>query len=284
MKSKRHLARVNNQENTYNFSCQVCRKTYTTRSGLWRHSQKCSASSHIAEPTTVDISTTNMMTIIMEKLEKVEESNGKLLETIENMRTKMTPSNITNNTTNNTNNYITIQELKVYLNTECKDAKTIFDFIENMNMTVAEKCELELSNYNNVVMNIWKRNYMTLSKNERPLYCVPTAESELTIFTKGDEDWREQPEAEFMTKLDIIPKYMHETMYATTAVNETCYKICEMYEDKMDNDEEIIKKLTPKSRGPDIGEWKQRKVHIWNEVCKFDAELRENTNPSLQES
>jgi hypothetical protein len=250
------------------FDCEKCKKKYSSKVSLDRHYKLCNTP------------TPPMNTLITEELAntliKTVDALREELKVLKETNSKMTPSNITNNTTNNTNNYITIQELKVYLNTECKDAKTIFDFIENMNMTVAEKCELELSNYNTAVTNIWKRNYLTLSKNERPLYCVPTAESELTIFAKGDEHWLEQPETEFMTKLDIKPQYMHETMYATTAVNETCYKVCEMYEDKMDNDEEIIKKLTPKSKGPELGEWKERKVHIWNEICKFDAELREN--------
>ena len=220
------------------------------------------------------------MTRMMEKLDHVEETNGKLLATIESMKTQLVPSNLFNNTvnnTNNTNNHITVNELKIYLNTECKDAKTILDFIENINLTVNERCELELTNYNSIVSKIWNRNYLALPEKERPLYCVPTAESECTVFAKGDETWQEQKEDEFMTKLDIKPKDVKDTMLATTAVHETCSKICELYEEKS-CDENVVTKLTPKTKGPEREEWNHRKAHIWHEACKLDAELREKVN------
>ena len=278
MKSKRHLTRVSNQENTNYLTCDKCTKFYTSRSGLWRHSQICTATPPVPP---VDPTVTIMMTRMMEKLDHVEETNGKLLATIESMKTQLGSSNVlnntVNNTNNNTNNHITVNELKIYLNTECKDAKTILDFIENINLTVNERCELELTNYNSVVSKIWNRNYLALPEKERPLYCVPTAESECTVFAKGDETWQEQKEDEFMTKLDIKPKDVKDTMLATTAVHETCSKICELYEEKS-CDENVVTKLTPKTKGPEREEWNHRKAHIWHEACKLDAELREKVN------
>ena len=93
----------------------------------------------------------------MEKLEQSEKENEKLLATIEQMKLQIVPATTTNNnhiTNNNTNNHITVQELKIYLNTECKDVQTILNFIENINLTINERCELELTNYETIVSKI----------------------------------------------------------------------------------------------------------------------------------
>ena len=52
MKSKRHLTRVDDmyEENIQHFSCDKCTKSYTSRSGLWRHSHVCKATSVVVPP------------------------------------------------------------------------------------------------------------------------------------------------------------------------------------------------------------------------------------------
>ena len=281
MTSKRHLERC--KEDNRCFECHKCQKPYSTRSGVWKHENMCKVEAiREIEPSDTVI----MMTRMMEKLDHVEETNGKLLATIESMKTQIGPSNVlntlNNTVNNNTNNHITVNELKIYLNTECKDAKTILDFIDNLNLTVNERCELELMNYNSVVSKIWKRNYLALPEKERPLYCVPTAESECTVFAKGDETWQEQKEDEFLTKLEIKPKNVTDTMLATTAVHETCNKICELYDEKF-SDDDIVTRLTPKTKGPEREEWNQRKTQIWTDACKLDAELREKVSDVVPE-
>ena len=283
-KTKYHLSRVQirNVPPGNVHACKKCNKIFSFSSGLYKHNKICVSEQPLV-PT---------MKTIITRMEKLEETNVKLLATIESMKTQIVPSSTTNNlttnnhnltnnlTTNNltnninNNNQITVQELKIYLNTECKDAKTILDFIDTINLTVNERCQLELINYNSIVSEIWKRNYLALPKNERPLYCVPTKESECTVFAKGDETWQEQKDGEFMTKLENKPKTFQDTMLATTAINETCSKICELYEASYPDDD-IVTKLTPKTRGPDREEWNQRKAHLWHEACKLDAALRE---------
>jgi len=186
--SKKHIQKSEdantNTTRTLPFECKFCSKRFKTNSGFWKHKQTRHKKSEIAYP---DLVAEMRNEIRNEIRNEFVEIKNILAEQVK--ATLANPTTINNTNNNTTNNYITIQELKVYLNTECKDAKPIFDFIENMNMTVSEKCELELSNYNTAVTSIWKRNYLTLSKNERPLYCVPTAESECTVFAKGSKQF-----------------------------------------------------------------------------------------------
>ena len=280
-KTNRHLLKVQlrNETTTHSSICNKCNKIFSCSSSLSRHNKNCSHTDLF------------VVTEIKRKLEQVEEENEKLIATIEDMKKQIVPVNtihnqaITNNlTTNQTNNHITVQELKIYLNTECKDVQTILNFIENLNLTINERVELELVQYPVIVSKIWKRNYLALPVNERPLYCVPTAESEgdFTVFAKGDETWQEQNEAEFMKKLMIRPQNttIHDTMLATTAIHETCHKIHDLFEEERFHDRDVAARLHPKTKGPDREKWMEQKATIWNEACKLDASHRGNRSPN----
>ena len=291
--SNRHLSRVEirNGSTAHSHICNDCNKLFSCQSNVLRHRKKCS---HVP-------STDLVVTEIKRKLELSEEENEKLLATIEDMKKQIVPVNtithqdinntitnnqdinntitnnqaitnhiISNRTNNNTNNHITVQELKIYLNTECKDVQTILNFIENLNISINERVELELVQYPVIVSKIWKRNYLELPVHERPLYCVPTAESECTVFAKGDETWQEQNEAEFMKKLAIRPQdtTIHDTMLATTAIHETCHKIHDLFEEERFHDRDVAARLHPKTKGPDREKWMEQKATIWNEACK----------------
>lgn len=68
MKSNRHLQRASNQNqgNVQYFTCDKCPKSYTSRSGLWRHSQKCTA-----QPVVVPSNASNTETLAV--LEQIKE-------------------------------------------------------------------------------------------------------------------------------------------------------------------------------------------------------------------
>jgi hypothetical protein len=135
------------------------------------------------------------------------------------MKTQTVPTNSVHNhnTTNNNNNIVINLN---YLNTECKDATSFYDFVQTVKITKNDRELLELFKYENAVSDIWKRNYRALAIHERPLYCVQT--DPLVVFAKGEEEWKEQFDSEFVATLEAPRSknksyMMKDVLLSTTA-------------------------------------------------------------------
>ena len=130
------------------FQC-TCGKIYKDRTGLWRHKKLCSEESILpSEDDTafrLDISNNNeMFKTMMHLIEQnqefksliIEQQQENQLQQQENQRLQKQlidavkdSGNVYNNTTTNNNQKF---NLNFFLNTTCKDAMNMSEFIENM--------------------------------------------------------------------------------------------------------------------------------------------------------
>jgi hypothetical protein len=197
------------------FECLNCGKEYTARNSLWYHEQNCAeqaTSSNTKEPTSslaimcemeeqintkcikklknpstvsTDLPSTastaqsnefNMMKIVEQLMEQ-----NKTLQTqlIELSKERNTVINNTNNTTNNQFN------LQVFLNTECKDAIKLSDFVKSLNITLED---LEFTKTNGIiegVSSIIVNNLRGMDVRKRPIHCTDAKRE--TMYVKTDE-------------------------------------------------------------------------------------------------
>jgi hypothetical protein len=189
------------------FECPHCGKGYDARNSLWYHEQKCAqkatteSTSSLAIMCEMDeqITTTkcikklnnpavsastaasaaassvvcapppastefNMMKIVEQLMEQ-----NKTLQTqlIELSKERNTVINNTNNTTNNQQ-----FNLQVFLNTECKDAIKLSDFVKSLNITLED---LEFTKNNGIVegvSSIIVNNLRGMDVHKRPIHCT----------------------------------------------------------------------------------------------------------------
>jgi hypothetical protein len=191
-------------------SCPHCGKEYDARNSLWYHAQKCaqkattsiavvsdlemeaapikrikklnnataSLSSTLSTISTPPASTEfNMMKIVEQLMEQ-----NKTLQTqlIELSKERNTVINTTNNTTNNQQ-----FNLQVFLNTECKDAIKLSDFVKSLNITLED---LEFTKNNGIiegVSSIIVNNLKGMDVNKRPIHCTDAKRE--TMYVKNDE-------------------------------------------------------------------------------------------------
>ena len=200
------------------FECPNCGKGYDARNSLWYHEQKCAqkatssttpeptsslaimcemdeqitpikcikkmnnASSTVANATTVASATaTSTEFTMMKMVEQLMEQN-KTLQTqlIELSKERNMVINNTNNTTNNQQ-----FNLQVFLNTECKDAIKLSDFVKSLNITVAD---LEFTKNNGIiegVSSIIMNNLKGMDVHKRPIHCTDMKRE--TMYVKADE-------------------------------------------------------------------------------------------------
>ena len=201
-------------------ACPHCGKGYDARNSLWYHEQKCAQKAKATEPpnslaimcemeeqittrcikklknassasaaapaaasstTPAAASTTastefNMMKIVEQLMEQNKTLQTQLIELSKERNTVINNNNTTNNQQFN---------LQVFLNTECKDAIKLSDFVKSLNITVED---LEFTKNNGIiegVSSIIVNNLKGMDVHKRPIHCTDAKRE--TMYIKNDE-------------------------------------------------------------------------------------------------
>ena len=186
------------------FFCDFCNKEYKSRSGLWRHQQKCKikgsvtiqicekvvkSSDFIEDPYTEITQLKNQIIEMKEDKIKIQEERIKNLEkTNEKLTEICTQVARTNATTNNFNNCGNQNiSIKVFLNENCKDALNLKDFVNNIKITLEDLAYTKDNGYIDGVTNIIKKQLEDLKPTERPIHCSDT--KRLKFYVKENNIW-----------------------------------------------------------------------------------------------
>ena len=140
----------------------------------------------------------NMMKIVEQLMEQNKTLQTQLIELSKERNTVINNNNTTNNQQFN---------LQVFLNTECKDAIKLSDFVKSLNITVED---LEFTKNNGIiegVSSIIVNNLKGMDVHKRPIHCTDAKRE--TMYIKNDE-W--EKDADFAN----IKKFIYLT---------SCYQI-----------------------------------------------------------
>ena len=219
LKSARHKNRMstpddntNNDKSdeTDNFTCPGCDKSFKNRVGLWRHKKTCSdfqslqnePEPQVVQATAVESSVDKELELkkVELELEKVglELEKTKLqvkqAELMQQNTEKMADiaaaaiekSSVTNNTVNNTvnNNF----NLKVYLNNDCKNAMNLTDFVESIKYQLEDLERFGRDGYVEGVSHVLIKALQNLDETQRPIHCTDTKRDSLYI--KDNDEWQ----------------------------------------------------------------------------------------------
>lgn len=155
-------------------SCAICSKKFKTRSGLFKHKQKC-----VSPPPD-------------ERREVITERRiGELLVSLEEL-VSVFKTNIISNTINhvhqhigdNVNNQISIN---VFLNEKCKDAMNIMDFVKSIKLHPDILDKFSKEGYVAAMSNIMVNELNNLPITQRPVHCTDVRR--LTLHVKHNNEW-----------------------------------------------------------------------------------------------
>jgi hypothetical protein len=221
IKSKRHANLSNPQKDmsqTY-YECKKCAKKYKSRPGLWSHNQVCSGEKSPLEvsSTVTDIPTTDM----------IKDMKNEIIELKNLIINQSKDIKGTQNLTINNN-----QQIHIYLNTHCKDAMNIDQFIDNMEITADDMDVFSNSPYLNGAVKLLIKNIKKLKIQERPLHCAePIVNKPNTFFLKDDDEWKEESQGDFMFETQCVEEFNHESekMASTKFVEGFGTKLHDVY-------------------------------------------------------
>ena len=169
-------------------ACEYCKKEYKDRSGLWRHKKtcKCTRSSPLENTITYNVEESNknevqeLKTMIMELLKH----NGEMQTTLKELIPHI--GNTTNNNTNNTNSHNTFN-IQMFLDNECKNAISIQDFIQSIEINMSHLVAMSKDGYVDSISNVLIKAFNDLAVTDRPLHCTDLKRE--TVYVKNNETW-----------------------------------------------------------------------------------------------
>ena len=180
-----------NLANTYRFECS-CGKSYIHRSSLYNHKKSCNAQNQIISSdkiSTNEITNDVILKLIAENSD-IKKMLFKQFETMQEQQKQMNnqiseliPKVGNNNTVTNVKQKFNIN---IFLNEKCKDALTMNEFINKINVTVDDLIITKNKGISEGVSNIFIENMNKLSVHERPIHCTDVKRE--TVYIKCDAD------------------------------------------------------------------------------------------------
>ena len=207
-----------------NYICPSCKKNYKDRSGLWRHNQVCNGVSEPAkqvEEPIVPIITTKETPeaeppfpvsneLIIEFIKQNHELKNILLEDRQESRDRFNAQSAKieelskqNVVINNNNNHF---NLNIFLNEKCKDAISMIDFINSLQVGTIDVEYTGIHGYVEGITKIFIDGLKQLDIYKRPIHCTDLKRE--TLYIKEDESWEKDnyTKAKFKKAIGAVVK------------------------------------------------------------------------------
>ena len=168
------------------FTCQLCKKEYKSRVGLWKHKKYCNDSflndsflnDSCCNEEEINIEPTDKELIMM-LIKENSEFKSMMIEAFKNG---------THNTTNNTNNsHNKTFNLNMFLNETCKNAMNINDFVDSLQLQISDLEKVGEVGYIEGISSIIIKNLNALDVTERPIHC--TDKKRETMYIRDEDKW-----------------------------------------------------------------------------------------------
>ena len=240
------------------FECTDCRRRYSSRSGLYRHQKKCIAENVSEKENTVVISSDTFIQLTTELKE---------IKTMLVNNTSISTPNTTNNITNNNNNNNYNNNINIYLNylnTHCKDALNINQFIDTLqfdkeDFKIIDKNRFYVQGANKILQN--KMEMLPMEK--RPLRCITNmfhnenTNQPVPILVHDNDEWKPECPA-------VIEYWLNYSNFENEEEKMVVMRLIERYNDKLyDTYKEMLSKDTNLKRMDDkLSICGQSKTHI----------------------
>ena len=247
--TEKHKKKSNEESTEKKYTCSQCNKEYLNYKSLWKHKKHCIVNDN-REPEPLQNTFTpqlfmevfnqskGLQEFLVEQnrelqnklLEKETELHHRLLEKenqllaqneehhkqiMELASRQISNTNNTNINTQNNNNQFNLQ---FFLNETCKDAMNIVDFVNSLQVQIADLEKTGKLGYVEGISGIFLRGLRELDYTMRPIHCTDLKRE--TVYVKDEDNWNKEDEEKAKMKLAIeriarknmrtLPKWQEE--------------------------------------------------------------------------
>ena len=197
-KSQNDIKKSQNDTQKVSFFCE-CGKVYKFNSGLYRHKKICTFNTNqtiiledcsINNNKNMDGSTSYLRdddykSMFLKLLDENKEFKNILIKQ-QNQIGELIPK-VGNNNVNNVNNVNQKFNVNIFLNTHCKDALNIDEFVKNIDINLDDLDYTKNNGLAEGISNAIIQNMSKLSLYERPLHCTDVKRE--TLYIKNQDAW-----------------------------------------------------------------------------------------------
>jgi len=172
-------------DNKYKCSCG---NSFKHRSGLWKHGKKCNSSAIAptvtsAVPLLEDGKT--MTELVISLVKQNQDFQKQIFDMMKDSvgTINSNNSNYSNNTTNNNNKF----NLNFFLNETCKDAMNLSEFVDTLQITLADLENVGKLGYTEGISRIFTNGLKALDISRRPIHCSDVKRE--VVYVKNNNIW-----------------------------------------------------------------------------------------------
>ncbi len=180
--------------------CDICSKTFNSRTTLWRHKKICK----IEEPISLEVVDKKEEISVLDAKMMFDMFKELMLEQSKSMMEIVKSCNTTNNINNgqiqNTHNNNTQFNIQMYLNETCKNAMTIDEFLDYLQPTLEELEATARLGYVEGITRIIMRGLKDLEEELLPFHCTDLKRESLFVKNPDGEWEKETDEKPLMLK------------------------------------------------------------------------------------
>lgn len=170
----------------FKYKCSFCNKYYVHRSGLSYHIKKCHNDEYLEDSSDIIMNTRNessTLEIVQNQNNDIKDMFMTLMNENKELQDKLlqlasTPKIVNNNSTYNIINY---------LNTECKDAFNLSDFINQIDITFDDIKNIKEEGYVSNIKNTLIRSLNSVDIHKRPIHCTDRKRKQ--FYVKERNEW-----------------------------------------------------------------------------------------------
>ena len=179
-----------------------CGKEYKHRSSLCNHKKNCNntprdnevTERNISEPPVVTVSddkidtlSNTIVMLIKQNIELVKDNQEfKQLLIDQNKQMMEMAGNMGNNNNNNVNSHNKFN-LNVFLNEDCKNAMSLTDFVNTMNLTIEDFIQTGELGFIDGISKVMVERIHNMDLHDRPVHCTDLKRE--TVYVKDQDKW-----------------------------------------------------------------------------------------------
>lgn len=196
------------------YTCGQCGKSYKHSSGLSKHKHKCgkntshitymevqNAGEHYANLKKEEITKTHeeiekddIILTMLEVIKKQQETAEKTNQILKQQTERAT--NVYNNCQTKNQQF----NINVFLNSECKDAMNLTDFVNNVKVTLEDLQFTSDNGYERGITNLIAKHLKDMPVTERPIHCSADNSHLPQFYVKDENKWEEDKEHKKLEK------------------------------------------------------------------------------------